>query len=242
MPSERAALAFATTHWSIVLRANAPSSSESTAALETLCRTYWPPLYAFVLRQGHPPEEAQDLTQEFFSRLLDGGFLPAADPERGRFRSYLLGAFRNFLAVEWKAARRLKRGGGHAFLSVEELAAAEQDLAQPGSAESAEELYDRRWAEAVLARVLERLGREWADSGQATRFEALKGFLADDEGESYAALGVRLGLSENGVASAVHRLRRRYVELFREEIAHTVDNPAEIAGEIRYLCALLAKG
>jgi RNA polymerase sigma factor (sigma-70 family) len=232
---------FETTHWSVVLRANDFHAPGSAAALETLCRSYWPPLYAFVLRRGHPPAEAQDMTQEFFARLLADGFLPGAEPGRGRFRSYLLGAFKNFAAVEWKSAHRLKRGGGHTFLSLEELSAAESEIAEP-CADSAEEFYDRRWAETVLAHVMTRLDHEWADSGQAARFEVLKSFLIEDEGETYAMLGARLGLSENGVASAVHRLRRRYAELFREEIAHTLDDPAEIAEEIRYLCTLLAKG
>jgi DNA-directed RNA polymerase specialized sigma24 family protein len=239
--AETGARRFETTHWSVVLRANDSQALGSAAALETLCRTYWPPLYAFVLRRGHPPGEAQDLTQEFFARLLADGFLPGADPDRGRFRSYLLGAFKNFAAVEWKLAHRLKRGGGHRFLSLEELSPAESEIAEP-RAGPAEEIYDRRWAETVLARVMTRLDREWADSGQTARFDALKVFLVEDEGETYAFLGARLGLSENGVASAVHRLRRRYAELFREEIAHTLDDPAEIAEEIRYLCTLLAKG
>jgi RNA polymerase sigma-70 factor (ECF subfamily) len=233
---------FATTHWSVVLRANDRHAPDSAAALETLCRTYWPPLYAFVLRQGYPPAEAQDLTQEFFARLLSDGFLPGAEPARGRFRSYLLGAFKNFAAVEWNAAHRLKRGGGHTFLSLEQLTAVEHEIPEAKAAESAEQLYDRHWAETVLARVMAQLHREWAESGQAARFDALKIFLIEDEGESYATLGARLGLSENGVASAVHRLRRRYAELFREEIGQTLDDPAEVAEEIRYLCVLLAKG
>jgi RNA polymerase sigma-70 factor (ECF subfamily) len=242
MTLDAGARSFATTHWSVVLRANDRQSPNSAAALETLCRTYWPPLYAFVLRQGHPPTEAQDLTQEFFARLLADGFLPGAEPGRGRFRSYLLGAFKNFASVEWKAAHRLKRGGAHTFLSLEELVAVEHEIPESKAAGSAEELYDRHWAETVLARVMAQLSGEWAEGGQAARFAALKIFLVEDEGESYAALGAQLGLSENGVASAVHRLRRRYAELFREEIAQTLDDPAEIAGEIRYLCTLLAKG
>ena len=240
--TQTGARTFATTHWSVVLRANDRRAPDSAAALETLCRTYWPPLFAFVRRRGYPPTEAQDLTQEFFARLLANGFLPGAEPGRGRFRSYLLGAFKNFAAVEWKAAHRLKRGGGQTFLSLDELAAAEREIAEPQAAGSAEEIYDRRWAETVLARVMTRLGQEWAESGQTARFEVLKNFLVEDEGESYASLGAQLGLSENGVASAVHRLRRRYAELFREEIAHTLDDPAEIAEEIRHLCTLLAKG
>jgi RNA polymerase sigma-70 factor (ECF subfamily) len=242
MPMETGARAFATTHWSLVLRANDSQSPDSAAALETLCRSYWPPLYAFVLRQGHPPTEAQDLTQEFFARLLADGFLPGAEPGRGRFRSYLLGAFKNFAAVEWKSAHRLKRGGGHTFLSLEELAAVDHEIPESKSADSPEELYDRQWAQTVVARVMTQLAHEWAESGQAARFNALKCFLVEDEAETYAVLGARLGLSENGVASAVHRLRRRYAELFREEIAHTLDDPAEVAEEIRYLCTLLAKG
>lgn len=239
---EAGAGAFATTRWSVVLRANDSRSPDSMAALETLCRTYWPPLYAFVLRRGHPPAEAQDLTQEFFARMLVDGFLPGAERGRGRFRSYLLGAFKHFAAVQWRATQRLKRGGGCSFLSLEELAAVEKDLPQAPGTDSAEELYDRRWAETVLARVVARLAQEWADGGQTGRFEALKSFLIDDEGESYASLGARLGLSENGVASAVRRLRRRYAELLRDEIAQTLDDPGEVEAEIRYLCTLLAKG
>ena len=233
---------FATTHWSVVRNANDSRSPDSAAALETLCRTYWPPLYAFILRQGRPPAEAQDLTQEFFARLLANGFLPGAEPGRGRFRSYLLGAFKHFAAVEWKDAHRFKRGGGQTMISLADLPLVESEIAEQRPSDSPEELYDRRWAETVLSSVMTQLSQEWARSGQSARFEALKTFLVEDEGDSYASLGTRLGLSENGIASAVHRLRRRYAELFREEIASTLDDPAEIAGEIRHLCTLLAKG
>jgi RNA polymerase sigma-70 factor (ECF subfamily) len=233
---------FATTHWSVVLRAGDSQTPESGDALEKLCAAYWHPLYTFVRSRGHGPEEARDLTQEFFARLLEKKWLKAADPGRGRFRTFLLAALKHFLANEWKAAHRQKRGGNAAFLSVEELEEAEQFAPELAEGASAERLYDRRWAEKVLERVLERLRSEWADNGHAERFEKLKCFLVEDDGPAYEEIGAELGLSRNGVASAIYRLRGRYGELFRMEIAETVREPEEIEEEIRYLCGLLAGG
>jgi DNA-directed RNA polymerase specialized sigma24 family protein len=233
---------FATTHWSVVLRAGDTQAPESRVALETLCSVYWHPLYAFVRGGGYAPDEARDLTQEFFARLLEKKWLKDADPERGRFRTFLLAALKHFLANEWKAAHRQKRGGDAAFVSVEELEEAERYEPELADRESAEKAYDRRWAEAVLARVLERLRSEWNASGHGARYEALKSFLAEDDGPAYAELSRQLGLSENGIATSIHRLRRRYGELFRAEIAETVSEPTEVEGEIRYLCGLLAGG
>lgn len=233
---------FATTHWSIVLRAGDSQASQRSVALETLCAAYWHPLYAFVRGNGYGPEESRDLTQEFFARLLEREWLKEADPQRGKFRTFLLAALKHFLANEWKAANRQKRGGNATFLSMEELGAAEQYVPEFTDAMPPDRLYDRRWAEQVLARVIERLRQEWTDAGQSVRYEVLRTFLVEDDGPSYAELGAELGLSESGVASAIHRLRRRYGELFRAEIAETVGEEAEVEEEIRYLCGLLAEG
>jgi RNA polymerase sigma-70 factor (ECF subfamily) len=233
---------FATTHWSVVLHARNTPSPQSQAALEKLCRTYWYPLYAFIRRQGHGTDEAQDLVQGFFVHLLQSNSLSRADPAKGRFRSFLLGALKHFLVNEWQQARRLKRGGGCPLLSLDE-AEVETRLAAELSDELTPELaYDRRWAEAVLAQVLVRLQSEFAAGGQAERFEALKVFLpAGQEPASYADVAAQLGLSESAVKSAIHRLRHRYGELIRAEIANTVTSPDEVEDELRHLLAVLCQ-
>lgn len=231
---------FATTHWSVVLQAGQTPSPLSQAALEKLCRAYWFPLYTFIRRQGHAPEEAQDLTQAFFAHLLETESFTRADPHKGRFRSFLLGALKHFLVNEWQRARRLKRGGGCAFLSLDETDAETRLAAEPADDLTPEAVYERRWAEAVLAQVLDRLREEFAASGQGDRFEALKVFLlAGQEPASYADVARQLGLGETAVKSAIYRLRQRYGELIRAEIAHTVASAAEVEDELRHLLAVL---
>jgi RNA polymerase sigma factor (sigma-70 family) len=231
---------FATTHWSVVLQASDTPSPQSQAALDRLCRAYWYPLYAFIRRQGRGPEEAQDLTQEFFAHLLESGSFSRADPRKGRFRSFLLGALKHFLVNEWQHEHRLKRGGGYAFFSMDDI-----DPDTGLATELADELtpemaYERRWAEAVLVQVLVRLRAEFAAGGQAARFEALKVFLpAGQEPASYAEVAAQLGLSEAALKSAIYRLRQRYGELIRAEIANTVASPAEVEDELRHLFAVL---
>ena len=235
-----AARSFHTTHWSVVLEAGGSDGSARTA-LETLCRNYWYPLYAFVRRRGYDTHQAQDLTQEFFTRLLASESLKTAQPERGRFRTFLLGALKNFLANDWRDAHRLKRGGGAEFLSWDELDPERRYALEPADRASAESLFDRRWAQAVVSGALARLEAELRREGTAERFVALKVFLqGDGEADSYASAAARLGLSEAATKSAIFRMRRRYGELIREEIAQTVATPAEVEAEIQYLIALLA--
>lgn len=231
---------FASTHWSVVLLAGATPSPAAREALEKLCRAYWYPLYVFVRRQGHGPNEAQDLTQGFFAHLLADESLGRADPDKGRFRSFLIGALKHFLINEWQREHRQKRGGGCVTFSLEDEEAEARFAAEPADEWTPERAYDRRWAEALLEQVLEQLGREFADAGLTARFEALKVFLlAGPEPECYAAVAARLGLSESAAKSAIHRLRQRYGELIRAEIAQTVADPAEMEAEMRHLFSVL---
>jgi RNA polymerase sigma factor (sigma-70 family) len=232
---------FTETRWSLVLLAGRGASPQASDALETLCRTYWRPIYAFLLRRGHSAADAQDLTQEFFSRLLASDSFRTADPLKGRFRSFLLGALNHFLANEWKREHRLKRGGDCTFVSVEELQ--EASAFEPGAAEalSPENVFDRRWAEAALAKALSRLQQEFASAGKEERFDALKVYLlAEQEPASYADTAARLGISEGAVKWAIHHLRQRYGELVRAEVAQTLADPREAEEELRHLLAALS--
>jgi RNA polymerase sigma factor (sigma-70 family) len=234
---------FVTTRWSVVLRAGQAGTPEAGAALDKLCGAYWFPLYAFARREGCGPEEAQDLTQEFFCRLLARNSLQSADPARGRFRSFLLTAFKNLMANEWKRAHRQKRGGGAEAFSLDQMDAEERYCVEPVDNLTPEKVFERRWAEALLARVLARLEAECDGSGpeRARRFEVLKVFLLEDKGTlPLAAAAERLGLSLVATKGLVHRLRQRYRDLFREEIAHTVAAPEEVEDEIRHLFRALA--
>jgi RNA polymerase sigma-70 factor (ECF subfamily) len=227
---------FRTTHWSVVVCAR-DDRSGARMALERLCRTYWPPLYAFVRRSGMSPHDAQDLTQEFFARLLEKGWLDGVDRERGRFRSWLLAAMKHFLANEWKRGQRQKRGGAAAFCSLDEFDAETRLLHEPAS-DSAEKVYDRRWAMTLLDQVMARLRTEMAGAGKLAHFEALK-FCLTGEKTAYAEVCARLGMSEGAVKVAVHRLRERYRALLRAEIAETVGTEEEIDDELRSLFAAL---
>jgi len=233
---------FATTRWSVVVRAGQPGSPEADHALAELCRVYWYPLYAYVRRFGHDPHTAQDFTQEFFARLLEKNYLGAADRKRGKFRWFLLTAFKCFLANEWDRARAQKRGGGQAPLSLDEMAAEERYRLEPADTHSADELYDRRWALDLLAHVQTLLRAEYAARDQARRFERLEQYLpGEDPGASYAETGAELGLSENAIKQEVHRLKRRYGELLRAEIAQTVVHPNEVDEELRYLIDVVCR-
>ena len=231
----------ATTHWSVVLNAGQAASAEAAMALEQLCRTYWYPLYAFVRRKGHGPHDAQDLTQAFFARLLEKNYVAQADRERGRFRTYLLAALSHFLADEWDKARRLKRGGDREIISFDAASAEERYRLEPIDQLDAAKLYERRWVTTLFDKVLARLEQEFRDSGKGGLFDQLKGsLLAEETGLSYAELGAQLGMKEDAVKQAVHRMRRRYRELFREEIAQTVAGPGEVEDELKYLFAVLS--
>ncbi len=231
---------FRTTHWSVVLAARHAPTSESDAALETLARTYWMPLYAFIRRRGAAPAEAQDLTQGFFARLLEKDWLLSADAERGRFRTFLLTALTRFLSDEHDRATALKRGGGASMLSLDFEAAEERLSLEPADERTPEQAFDRAWAEAVLERVLLRLGTEFDAGGRVGRFAILKPFLTEDAADgSYRDAAERLGLSESAVKSGIHRLRRRYGELIREEIATTLAASADIDSELEHFLMAL---
>jgi len=238
----RTAGQFATTHWSTVVAARDSTSPESRDALERLCRTYWYPLYAFVRRKGHPPDDAQDLTQTFFERFIEKRFLKDVAPERGRFRSFLLAALTHFLANEWDRVKAAKRGGGFQFISLDLTTLEDRYRSDASSEESPERHFDRLWADAVMDHALELLEKEYRAADKAAQFKALAGFLSrpPDEGE-YAAVGEQLGLNNHAVAVAVARLRERYRALIRSEIADTVDSPAEVDAELRYLIELVSR-
>jgi RNA polymerase sigma-70 factor (ECF subfamily) len=232
---------FTTTHWSVVLAARDMASPGADVALAELCRTYWYPLYAFVRRKGHGPEDAQDLTQAFFARLLEKNYVTQADRERGRFRTFLLAALSHFLSDEWDKARRLKRGGGREIISFDAPSAEERYRMEPIDQLDAAKLYERRWVTTLFDRVLARLEQEFRDSGKGGLFDSLKGsLLAEDTGSSYAQLGAGLGMSEDAVKQAVRRMRRRYRELFREEISQTVAGPGEVEDELKHIFAALS--
>ena len=228
---------FHTTHWSLVVSAQGDASG-ARVALGKLCQSYWYPLYAFVRRQGVSPHDAQDLTQEFFARLLEKGWLGGVDRQRGRFRSWLLASIKHFLANEWDRSRAKKRGGGMAQFSFDELDA-ESRLAHEPATETAEKIYDRRWALTLLDQVMARLRTEMAGAGKLAHFEALKFCLAGEK-HAYAEVAARIAISEGAVKVAVHRLRERYRELLRAEIAETVAGPEEIEDELRALLAALS--
>ena len=237
----KAHAAFATTHWSVVLRAGDQNAPESQQALESLCRAYWYPLYAFVRRRGYSPPQAEDSTQEFFARLLSGSGLAGVSQEKGRFRTFLLAAMKHFLADEWDAATRLKRGGGREFLSWDALEPEARYSLEPESNASDEKMFDRQWALALVTEALTRLREEAKRDGTLDRFDVLKPYLVSAAVENtYAAAATKLGLSEAAVKSAIFRLRRRYGEILREAIANTVASPDEVEDEIRHLFASLA--
>jgi len=231
---------FATTHWSVVLAAGSPSSDESRGALAELCGLYWYPLYAYVRRRGRGAEEAQDLTQSFFARLIEKRAVQAADPRRGRFRSFLLGSLKHFLANEWDRSRAAKRGGGRTVLSLDVEDAEHRYRLEPADDVTAEKLFERRWALTLLDLVLGRLRGQYVRDGKERVFDGLKGFLGGaGEGGGYREKGEQLGMTESAVKVAVHRLRRRYRDLLRERIAQTVASPEDVDDEIRHLFAAI---
>lgn len=235
--SEKAA--FAPTRWSIVLAAAGESEGTGTRrALEELMGIYWFPLYAFIRRQGHGPQQAEDLTQEFFTRLLEKEYLAGADQSKGRFRSFLLTAAKRFMVNEWNKSRAQKRGGGRRVVEWNALDAEARYRLEPVDELTPERLFDRRWALAVLDQVMARLGREFADRGRGKLFESLAATLSAPEA-NYADIGGQLGMTEGAVKVAAHRLRRRYRDLLREEIAQTVAEPEEVEAEIRHLMECL---
>jgi RNA polymerase sigma-70 factor (ECF subfamily) len=231
---------FTATHWSVVLAAKGGHSPQSAEALEKLCRTYWSPLYAFVRRQGHTPQDAQDLTQDFFAWLLQSEHLRLADPQSGKFRSFLLVRLKHFLSDERKKACAQKRGGGQTVLSLDAALAEEQYRLEPATDLTPDVIFDRRWALTVMEQAVQRLSQEYLAAGRAELFEELKSFQSGEEaGRSYAEAAARLGVSESAVKSAIWRLRQRHRDLLRQEIAQTVSTPGEVDEEIRYLINIL---
>jgi len=233
---------FTTTHWSVVLAAGRDSSPGAAQALERLCRTYWYPLYAYVRRRGHDAHEAQDLTQEFFARFLANHTLQSVDRNKGRFRAFLLAAINHFLTNEWKRGQTLKRGGGLSFISLDEATAEERYRLEPATDLTPEKVYERRWALTLLDQVLNGLRDEYVAAGKDELFEKLRPFLSDAKGAlSYGEAATQTGLSEAAARQAVHRLRRRYRERLRGEIAHTVSAPREIDAEIQHLFTVFSE-
>ena len=230
---------FVTTRWSLIVAARG-DSPPAREALSELCRAYWYPLYAYIRRKGHTHAEAEDLTQEFLARLLERDDLAGVDPARGRFRSFLLAACNHFLSNRRDHDRALKRGGGQQPLPLDFGAAEQRYNAEPGHEETAERLFERRWALALLDRVLDRLRQEYATGGKGELFEKLKGRLAGDSGASYADVATDLTLTEGAVKVAAHRMRLRYRDLLRDEIAQTLDDPTAVDDEIRSLFTALA--
>lgn len=231
---------FDTTHWSVVLMAGQSASPQSRAALEKLCRTYWHPLYAFVRRKGYPEADAQDLTQQFFARLLARNDFENVSPKKGKFRTFLLTALSHFLSNEYDRSRAAKRGGGQVLLSLDELKSAQSTGIEPADNLSPDKLFDLRWAMTVLEHALLKLRQEMSECGKGAQFDALKQYLTDEAGPGdYAAVAAALNTNTQAIAVAVHRLRQRYCELVRLEVAETVSSPLELEEEMRHLYAVL---
>ena len=234
---------FATTRWSLILSAGEPSRPDARAALTTLCETYWYPLYAFLRSRGHGPGDAEDLTQAFFANLLESGLIQSADPARGRFRSFLLKCLQHFTANVHARNTAAKRGGGVPVLPLEIENGEGRYRLEPPDHDTPERSFDRRWALLLLERALSRLEADAADKNRQQQFATLKPYLTGDEPQlSYAAAAETLGLSEGAVKVAVHRLRRQFRDVVRDEIAQTVDSPAQIEDELRHLRSALLPG
>jgi len=240
--ASRSSAQFATTHWSTVLAAGDSASPDSREALEKLCRSYWFPLYAFVRRTGRSAEDAEDLVQGFFAYLLEKHLVGKARQEAGRFRSFLLATFKNYLSQESKREHAQKRGGYRIILSLDGQSAEQWFGAEPTTELSPDVLYERHWAAAVVHEALELLKQEYEAEGKGRLFDAIYLHLQGERGQpSYAELGERLGLSESAVKSSVFRLRRRSQELLRAVVANTVVDPWEVDDELRHLLTILGK-
>jgi RNA polymerase sigma factor (sigma-70 family) len=232
---------FNTTHWSVVLAAGQTTSPQSATALEKLCSTYWYPLYSFIRRQGQSHEDAQDLTQGFFARLLRKDYLAKVNSDRGKFRTFLLGSVKNFMVNEWRRAARLKRGGDHQFVSLDAEAAAGRYAAEPLSQAPPESLFERQWAVALIEQAFAILRVEYVAMQKGAILDELRGFIwGEKSAASYAEIGARLNIPEGTVKVSVHRLRQRFREVLREQVGQTVSDAAEVDGELRHLIAVLS--
>lgn len=232
--------AFPQTRWSVVLAAKRETSVTSAAALETICKAYWHPLYAYVRRCGHSPHDAQDLTQEFFTRLLEKNWLDTADQEKGRLRSFLISALKNFMVSEWRRASAQRRGGGQLYVQMDTAFAESRLATDTASARPLEELFDRQWAITLNDLTLERLEKEFEAAGKSGEFEALKNSLmAPRGGIDYADVALRINATEGAARVAVHRMRKRFREIYREEISQTLSDAADVDAELRHLARVL---
>lgn len=233
---------FLTTRWSVVLEARDQASPGSARALESLCCAYWYPLYVYVRRQGHDAHDAQDLTQAFFARLLEKNYLLAVDRDKGRFRAFLITAMKRFLLNEWDKTSAQKRGGGTPTLSLDAETAEHRYLLEPVAPENADFAYERRWALTLLEQAMAKLRADYEESERGSEFEELKVHLVADRGEvSYAEIAAALQTSEGAARVALHRLRKRFRQLLREEIADTVSNPADVEDEVRHIVSILSR-
>jgi len=232
---------FPNTRWSVVLAATQRPSPESAAALESICRDYWYPLYAYVRRSGQSPHDAQDLTQEFFCRLLEKRWLDAANPDKGRLRTFLIVALKHFMSKEWRRASAQRRGGGQSQVPFDTKFAESRYAADTPSL-AADDTFDQQWALTLLDLTVNRLREEFVVAGKADDFEALKNCLMAERGAiDYAGMAARLGISEGAARVAVHRLRKRFREVYREEISQTLAEGTDLDGEMRHLAAALAR-
>jgi RNA polymerase sigma factor (sigma-70 family) len=231
---------FPTTRWSLVVAVGDPQRKDTQSALASLCENYWYPLYAYLRRRGYPSHQAQDLTQEFFIRVLEGRYIDRADPEKGRFRSFILTSLKFFVADEADRNRAHKRGGGM-VVPLEFSSGEEQYQREPAHDETPERIFERRWALSLIDRVVEKLREEYVNHGRPEHFERLKVFLLGHSDAPYAALAQEMNTSEGALKVAIHRLRKRYRELFRREIADTVADPADVESELRFLAAVLTR-
>jgi RNA polymerase sigma factor (sigma-70 family) len=233
--------AFPTTHWSVVWASADASSPQAVAALDTLCRQYWYPLYAFVRRQGSPPEDAEDLVQSFLAQMLEHNAFRQADPARGRFRTFLLACLKHFMVKEWQRGRTAKRGGGAPLLSLDDVAAETLYSQETSHSLTPDQLYDRAWACRILERARNRLRADYARRGQVERFDLLEAFLPGAGSDlGYREVGHQLGLREGSVKAEVHRLRARYGALLRALIEPTVERADDVDDELRALVNALS--
>jgi RNA polymerase sigma-70 factor (ECF subfamily) len=232
---------FGQTNWLTVEQAGAPGTLEADAARNSICQAYWYPVYFYIRRLGHSPEDAQDFTQAFFAKLFEKNYLQSADRGKGKFRSFLLTMVKRFLADEWDRANRLKRGGGKETISIDQVDTEFRYRAEPADDETPEKAFERRWAEALLETVLKRLEEEYTLVGKTRIFMELKPFLTSEQEESCAEVAERLKISESNVKVTIHRLRQRCRDLLRAEIARTASSPALVDEEIQDLFAALRR-
>ena len=231
---------FTTTHWSVVITAKEGSETLAADALDKLCRTYWPPLYTFIRREGYGPSDAQDLTQEFFGKLLARDYLSHLKHQNGRFRSFLLTFVKHFLSDQRDKARAQKRGGGKIPVSLDDAQSQERAWMEPRSEDNPETLFERRWAQTVLEEAAARLAEEYETEGKGDLFRRMKEFQPGVRGEhGYAKVATEVNMSENALKTAIHRMRRRHSQKLREVVANTVGNPSEINDELRHLMSIL---